>query len=79
MARDYKPKRNKPSGFSGWLGLACGLGLGLAVAGVIYLKDHRLDVPETHAGKVIKKRSHGNEAPESGDPPAADDSKSYAF
>ena len=78
MARDYKPKRNKPGVFSGWLGLACGLGLGLAVAGVIYLKDHRLDVPESRTGKVIKKRPHGNEAPEAGDP-VADDSKSYAF
>jgi cell division protein FtsN len=78
MARDYKPKRRKPGGFSGWLGLAGGLGLGLAVAGVIYLKDHRLDVPETHAGKTIKKRAHGSEAPEAGDA-APDDSKSYAF
>jgi cell division protein FtsN len=78
MARDYKPKRNKPGAFSGWLGLSLGLGLGLAVAGVIYLKDHRLDVPENRAGKVIRKRPHGNEAPEAGDP-VADDSKSYAF
>jgi cell division protein FtsN len=78
MARDYKPKRNKPGVLSGWLGLGLGLGLGLAVAGVIYLKDHRLDAPESHAGKAIKKRSHGNEAPEAGDP-VAEDSKSYAF
>jgi cell division protein FtsN len=78
MARDYKPKRNKPGVFPGWLGLSLGLGLGLAVAGVIYLKDHRLDVPESRAGKVVRKRPHGNEAPEAGDP-AADDSKSYAF
>ena len=78
MARDYKPRRNKPASFSGWLGLSLGLGLGLAAAGVIYLKDHRLDAPETHSGKAIKKRSHGNEAPEAGDP-AADDSKTYAF
>jgi cell division protein FtsN len=78
MARDYKPKRSKPGVFSGWLGLACGLGLGLAVAGVIYLKDHRLDVPESRAGKTLKKRPHANEAPEAGDT-APDDSKSYAF
>ena len=78
MARDYKPKRSKPSGFSGWLGLGLGFGLGLAVAAVIYLKDHRLDVPETHAGKVIKKRPQRNEAPEAGEP-AADDGKTYAF
>jgi cell division protein FtsN len=78
MARDYKPRHSRPRGFSGWLGLSLGLGLGLAVAAVIYLKDHRLDAPETHAGKVIKKRPHGNEAPEAGDP-TADDSKTYAF
>jgi cell division protein FtsN len=79
MARDYKPKHKKPGGFSGWLGLALGLGLGLALAGVIYLKDHRLDVPMSSTpGKVIKKRPHGNEAPEAGDP-VADDSKTYAF
>ncbi len=78
MARDFKPRHNKPRGLSGWLGLSLGLGLGLAVAAVIYLKDHRLDVPESHAGKVIKKRPHGNEAPEAGDP-ATDDPKSYAF
>jgi cell division protein FtsN len=78
MARDYKPKHRKPGGFSGWLGLSLGLGLGLATAGVVYLKDHRLDAPEARAGKVIKKRSHGNEAAEAGDP-VADDSKSYAF
>ena len=78
MARDFKPRRNKPRGFSGWLGLSFGLGLGLAVAAVIYLKDHRLDAPEVHAGKMAKKRPHGTEAPEAGDP-VADDSKSYAF
>src|ERR1700678_4159246 len=78
MARDYKPKRNQPRGFPGWLGLTLGLGLGLAVAGVIYLKDHRLDAPETRTGKVLKKRPHGNEAPEAGEA-VADDSKTYAF
>jgi cell division protein FtsN len=78
MARDYKPKHRKPGGFSGWLGLGLGLALGLAAAGVIYLKDHRLDAPMSATGKPIKKRSHGNEAPEAGDP-VADDSKTYAF
>jgi cell division protein FtsN len=77
MARDYKPKRGKPGGFSGWTGLFSGLALGLAVAGVVYLKDHRLDAPVASAGKVIKKRSHGNEPPEPAD--SADESKSYAF
>ena len=78
MARDYRPKRSKPGRFSGWIGLSCGLALGLAVAGVVYLKDHRLDAPVAGAGKVIKKRSHGNEPPEPADS-GADESKSYAF
>jgi cell division protein FtsN len=79
MARDYKTKRSKPGGFSGWIGLACGLGLGLAVAGIVYLKDHRLDAPMAGGGeKVVKKRSHGGESPEAGYS-APDESKSYAF
>jgi cell division protein FtsN len=78
MARDYKTKRNKPAGFSGWVGLGLGLSLGLGVAGIVYLKDHRLDAPEAHAGKAVKKRPHGSEAREAGDS-AADDSKTYAF
>src|SRR5665213_1500739 len=78
MARDYKTKYKQPGGISGWMGVACGLALGLAVAGVVYLKDHRLDAPAASAGKVAKKKPHGNDAPEADDP-VADDSKSYAF
>src|SRR5882724_8651816 len=78
MPRDYKTKRNKPTAFSGWIGLACGLGLGLAVAGIVYLKDHRLDAPPSSADKVIKKRNRGNEPPEPGES-GPEDSKSYAF
>jgi len=40
-ARDYKTKRRKPTGFSGWMGVVCGLALGLGVAGIVYIKDHR--------------------------------------
>jgi cell division protein FtsN len=79
MARDYKTKKYKnPGGFSGWMGLAGGLALGLAVAGVIYLKDHRLDAPAASAGKIVKKKPHGMDAPEAGDP-VPDDPKTYAF
>jgi cell division protein FtsN len=78
MPRDYKTKRSKPGAFSGWIGLGCGLALGLAVAGVVYLKDHRLDAPVASAEKTVKKRTHGNEPPEAADP-SADESKSYAF
>ena len=44
MARDYKPKRKRPgSGFSGWIGVVCGLAAGLAIAAAVYVKDHRPD------------------------------------
>ncbi len=41
MAHDYKPKRGRPVGFSGWSGMALGLMFGLAVAGIVYLREHR--------------------------------------
>jgi cell division protein FtsN len=78
MARDYKTKRGRPSGFSGWAGLACGLALGLAVAGVVYLKDHRLDAPVASTGKVAKKKSRANEPPET-DSSTEEPAKSYDF
>jgi cell division protein FtsN len=82
MARDYKTKRHKPSKFSGWLGLACGLGLGAAGAGVIYLKEHRLDAPAAaNAAKlaVTKRRSRANEPPDVPDARTDESTKSYAF
>jgi cell division protein FtsN len=84
MARDYKPKRKKAGGFSGWIGLACGLGLGLAAAGVVYLKDRRLDAPYAAAVKQqaaagSKKKQRANDAPESVDLGADDTGKTYAF
>jgi cell division protein FtsN len=80
MARDYR-SRHKPRGFSGWVGVSCGLAAGLAVAGIVYLKDHRTDVPALRAAEPNKSRPHGSEAPDAGgDPGAGDDSaKSYDF
>ena len=43
-----------------------GLGLGLAIAGVVYLKDHRLDVQPNSPGKPVKKKFHGDDAPRGG-------------
>ncbi|HEY2144710.1 MAG TPA: SPOR domain-containing protein [Steroidobacteraceae bacterium] len=79
MARDYKTRRSKPGGFSGWVGLACGLGLGLGAAVVVYLKDHRLDAPVSNTGKMAKKRLRGNEPPDAADAASEDSAKSYAF
>jgi cell division protein FtsN len=81
MARDYKTRRGKATGFSGWKGVLCGLALGLGVAAVVYIKDHRPDAQIARAGKADKKKSHGNELPdtETGDSGAEEPGKSYAF
>jgi cell division protein FtsN len=79
MARDYKPKRRKAGSFSGWMGLAVGLTLGLAVAGIVYLKDHRLDAPVASAGKITKKKSRANEPPEAADSASEEPAKTYDF
>jgi cell division protein FtsN len=88
MARNYNVKRkaggghSRTSGFSGWVGLACGLSVGLAIAGLVYIKDHRPDAPAARAGKSDKKKSRSEAPPDadSADTGAAEDSaKSYAF
>ena len=77
--RDYKTRRRKPSRYRGWLGLGAVLLLGLGVAGVMYLKTHKLDAPEALASiKPIKKRSRQNEPPEIADP-GAPEAPAYAF
>src|SRR3977135_3246615 len=81
MARDYRPKRGKATGFSGWVGVACGLALGLGVAAVVYIKDHRPDAPIARSGKAEKRKFRGNELPETemGDSAAEEPAKSYDF
>ena len=80
-ARDYKTKRRKATGFSGWMGVMCGLAVGLGVAGIVYIKDHRPDAPMTRTAKADKKKSHGNEPldAEPGDSSAEEPAKSYDF
>jgi hypothetical protein len=80
MARDYKARRKAPGGFTGWIGLLCGLAIGLAVAGIVYMKDHRSDAPILKVAKAAR-RPHGNEAPEAGagDAGTEDSAKSYDF
>lgn len=79
-ARDYKTRRHRPAGFSGWMGILCGLAVGLAIAGIVYIKDHRPDAPIAAAGKVEKRRARGNEPPDAdGDSSAEEPAKSYAF
>jgi cell division protein FtsN len=85
--RDYKAKRKPAGGFSGWMGVICGLGLGLAVAGVVYLKDRHSESPTVQSAKAGKKRPHGGEQrsaevpdAETGDSGAPEEpAKSYDF
>ena len=76
-----RPDAAEPSGFSGWVGVVCGLALGLAVAGIVYIKDHRADTPVARAAKADRKRSHGNEPldTETADSGAEEPTKSYDF
>jgi cell division protein FtsN len=80
VARDYKPKRRRPGGFSGWIGLWSGLALGLAIAAVVYIKDHRPDAPLTHVAKKPKPRGSEAADPDSSDPATVDDpGGNYSF
>ncbi|HEY1312620.1 MAG TPA: SPOR domain-containing protein [Steroidobacteraceae bacterium] len=81
MARDYKQRRGKATGFSGWTGVVWGLAAGLSVAGIVYIKDHRPDAPIARAGKVDKKKFRGSEFPdgETADSSAEEPAKSYDF
>jgi cell division protein FtsN len=73
MARDYKPRRKKPmtapgrAGMPVWLVFVCGLGLGLAIAAVVYLKDHKLDAPQSNAGRPAKRKLRNTETPDLAD------------
>ena len=57
--------------------------MGLAIAGIVYIKDHRPDAPIARAGKVDKKerpRQRASPMPMAADPRARRaGSKSYAF
>jgi cell division protein FtsN len=57
------------------------LGVGLAVAGIVYIKDHRPDAPLARSGKAEKRKSRGNELPdaESTESGAEEPAKSYDF
>jgi cell division protein FtsN len=81
MARDYKTKRKPSGGFSGWVGVVCGLGVGLAVAGLVYVKDHRPDAAVARTAKADKKKSRADAPPDadSGDTGAAEDGSKYDF
>jgi cell division protein FtsN len=81
MAREFKAKRRR-GGFSGWSGMVLGLCLGLVVAGVVYVRDHRAEAPSMHTVRPDRRKPRGNEPVDAdagetagGDEPA----KSYDF
>ena len=80
-ARDYRPKRGRTSGFSGWVGVMYGFAAGLAIAGIVFIKDHRPDAQIARSAKSDKKKSHGSDPAdlEPGDSSAEEPAKSYAF
>ena len=80
-ARDYKTKRRKNTGFSGWMGVLWGLAMGLGVAGIVYIKDHRPDAQIARLAKADRKKSHANEVPdaETAESSAEEPAKSYDF
>jgi len=63
MARDYKPRRKPKGAFSGWIGVALGLVAGLAVAALVYVKDHKPPTSATQLTKSEKKRPRNAEQP----------------
>jgi cell division protein FtsN len=80
-ARDYKTRRGKTGGFSGWVGVMFGLAIGLAVAGIVYIKDHRPDALIAHLPKAEKRKSRNSEPPDSetAESGAEEPGKSYDF
>ncbi len=79
MARDYKSKRNRSSDFSGWTGVLMGLCVGLAIAGIVYIRDHHADAQPKLLAE--KKKSRNSETPEwkTGDTGPEEPTKSYDF
>ncbi len=59
-----KSRRKTTSRFSGIAGVACGLAVGLAIAGLVYFKDHRPDTPAATAGKAGKRKLRNTESPD---------------
>ena len=80
MARDYRPKA-KRHGFSGGLGVAFGLALGLSLAGVVYFKDRHAVAPALLSTKTAGKAKARVEPPDADADSGAPDepAKSYDF
>jgi cell division protein FtsN len=75
VAKDYKTRRPRNSGFSGWLGLSLGLAVGLAIAVGIYVKDHKPEAAAAAKPSKHEKRKAADVEPDAEETPA----KSYDF
>jgi cell division protein FtsN len=73
MTKDFKSRgRRSGGGFSGWTGLVIGLLLGLGVAVIIYMKDHKSSPATSKTAKLERKHTRSdNEVPD----PGADDTE----
>jgi cell division protein FtsN len=83
VGRDFKSSRSRRrGGFSGWSGVAVGLAIGLGVAVLVYVKDHKAPAADVITKNVAKKKARDTEMPgPSGEDEAAGDEapKSYDF
>lgn len=81
MTRDYKTKRARRSGFSGWSGLLVGLAIGLGMAGILYWKDHRPNPAVAAPAKAAKGKSRtvGSQKSAGAEASVATPAKSYDF
>lgn len=76
MARDYKTRPRRNTGFSGWTGLGVGLAIGLLIAIGIYVKDHRHESTTTPDPRTRHDRRKPADLETPEEEPAA---KSYDF
>jgi len=75
MAKDYKTRRSRSNGFSGWIGLSLGLAVGLAIAVGIYVKDHKPEMTASVKPSKHDKKKIADPDPADEEPPA----KTYDF
>jgi len=78
-AKDYKTRRRRNDGFSGWLGLGLGLALGLIIAVGIYVKDHKNGSSNGEAAAPEKPAKRERRKPAESDAADEEPAKAYDF
>jgi len=79
MTRDYRSKRQPAARFSTWMGVVCGLAVGLGIAGIVYLKDHQTGASTLAAAKVGKRKLRNTASPDSEAGGTEEPANSYDF